>query len=236
MVRDELHRDAYETVHAAGDLSALWAHHQRRAQHLAEFHGPPAKVDATPKGLAATVERAFQRQEEARPGAGKTSLLEADDHTYFAADARIIHPDVPRLVDDADARMRSLGFVHVGDVVGTFLTDCLVRGYARQGGDAWALLQINASTIHPPAASWDFVTRFEKGAVLSSTRGALSKDEPKRKIFRILDATASPEELLARHDARKGELAKKWGAPVAVTADMKTLAAEVADIVRRFIG
>jgi hypothetical protein len=95
---------------------------------------------------------------------------------------------------------------------------------------------IDASSINEPAGAWDFVTAFEKGAVLSSTRGALSKDEPKRKIFRILDPNAPPDVLLQKHEARKAALSQKWGKPVPVSADMKGLAKEAANLLKRTIG
>jgi hypothetical protein len=72
--------------------------------------------------------------------------------------------------------------------------------------------------------------------VLSSTRGALSKDEPKRKIFRILDPHATPDILLGKHEARKTELAKKWGWPVPVVANLKGVATEASNLVKRTIG
>jgi hypothetical protein len=236
MTRDVLYRDSYRSVHQHGEPLALLADHERRAAHLAKFHGAASTLNATPAGLAAAVEAAMQQQEGSKPAPGKKPLLKADGNTYFSADARAIDPDVPALIDDADARMAALGFSPAGDVVGSLFTDLLWRGYARGRGDVWALLQINASTVRPPQGAWDFVTAFTKGAVLSSTRGALSKDEPKRKIFRILDAEATAEQLLARHDARKAELARKWGAPLPVSATMKDLAQQAADSIARIIG
>jgi hypothetical protein len=235
-IRDELYRNAYKTRRENGKVLDLWADHQKRAAYLSRFHGPAQTVDATPKGLASAAELSFQGQEETKAAADKQLLHKADDQSYFAAEARAIDPAVPALVSDADARMNALGFVPVGDVVGTFFTNHVYRGYAKPGGDTWALFMIDASSINEPAGAWDFVTAFEKGAVLSSTRGALSKDEPKRKIFRILDPNAPPDVLLQKHEARKAALSQKWGKPVPVSADMKGLAKEAANLLKRTIG
>ncbi|HSC28698.1 MAG TPA: WGR domain-containing protein [Vicinamibacterales bacterium] len=234
--RDELYRNLYKTRRDGGRVLDMWADHQKRAAYLSLFHGAPQKVVATPEGLAAAVELAIQRQEETKATADKKLLLVADGRSYFAAEARGIDPAAPPLISHADGKMDAMGFVPVGDVVGTFFTSHAYRGYIRPGGDTWALLMIEASTLQVPDGAWDFVTAFEKGAVLSSTRGALSKDEPKRKIFRILDPSAPPDVLLTKHEARKGELSKKWGRPLPVSGDMKGLAAEAANLVRRTIG
>jgi hypothetical protein len=236
MVQDELYRNVYKTRREDGTIAELWADHQQRAAYLAAHHGAVQRVDATPAGLAAAVELSFQRQEREQAADDKRLLLKADGRSYFAADARAIDPAVPALIADADARLHALGFAPAGDVVGTAFTNHAFRGYAKPGGDTWALLMIDASTARPPAGAWDFVTAFEKGAVLSSTRGALSRDEPKRKIFRILDPEAPPDVLLQKHDARKAELSKKWGRPLPVSADMRGLAAEAANVLKRIIG
>jgi predicted DNA-binding WGR domain protein len=236
MARDELYRNVYKTRRGDGKVLDLWADHQKRASYLSQFHGAQLRVDATPKGLAEAVELSIQRQEEEKAAADKRLLLTADGRSYFAAEARGIDPVVPGLVSGADAHMDALGFIPVGDVVGTFFTSHAYRGYARPGGDTWALFMIDASTVQEPAGAWNFVTAFEKGAVLSSTRGALSKDEPKRKIFRVLDPKAPPDVLLQKHEARKVELSKKWGHPVPVSPDMQGLATEAANLVKRTIG
>jgi hypothetical protein len=119
--------------------------------------------------------------------------------------------------------------------VGTSISNHAYRGYVKPG-DTWAMFMINASTVKEPDGAWDFVTAFEKGAVLSSTRGALSKDEPKRKIFRILDPQATADLLLQKHEARKAELSKKWGKPVPISGNMIGLATEAADVMKRNIG
>jgi predicted DNA-binding WGR domain protein len=236
MARDELYRNTYKTRRGEGKVLEMWAEHQERAAYLAGFHGGARKVDQTPVGLATAVELSIQRQEESKPSADKTLLLKTDDRSYYGGEAIAIHPAMPALVADADGKMKALGFVHVGDVVGTFFTNHAVRGYTQPDGDVWALYMIDASTLEKPDGAWDFVTAFEKGAVLSSTRGALSKDEPKRKIFRIIDPQAPPDVLLNKHQARKTELSKKWGKPMPVSADMKGLAVEAANVLKRTIG
>jgi hypothetical protein len=60
-----------------------------------------------------------------------------------------------------------------------------------------------------------------------TTRAAMSKDEPKRRIYRILDGKSPPQKLLEAHQKRRAELSNKHGSTLPIHADMKALAAEV---------
>jgi hypothetical protein len=96
---------------------------------------------------------------------------------------------------------------------------------------------LDASTVDPPAGQWIFITRYAKGAVLETAKAALSKDEPKRKIFRVLEANAPPKAMFAKHERRKPELTTKWGDRVPVKMrDSKALAAEVEAFFERLVG
>jgi hypothetical protein len=157
-----------------------------------------------------------------------------DGRTHYSADAKAIHPEAPKLAADADAAMEALGFALVGDVASSFFTATVFRGYAR-AGDVWAKFCLDASG-EKVDGYWEFATSFANGACLVTTRAAMSKDEPKRKIYRILDGKSAPRKLLELHEKRRDELAKKHGAPVPITGDMQSLAAEVEAAFVRIMG
>lgn len=236
VVRDEIYRDAYKSMRGGKKISEMWKDHQQRSDYLAEFHGCPRKLDVSARGLVADVELSILNQE--KKAARKPMLLKGDDgRTVHAADARTIHPDAPRMLDEADALMKNLGFERVnGDAVSSFFSSWVYRGYVQPGGDVWAIYQIEASTVSPPTGRWEFVTHYEKGAVLQSAVMAMSKDEPKRKIYRILDPKATGPKLLEMHEKRKPELVGKWGKPLRVKGDVNALAAEVEAAAVRILG
>ena len=237
IVRDEIYRDAYRSVRSRMPIPEMWKHHQERSAYLVEFLGAPRMLDATAKGLAADVELSISHQEK-KQVSKRPPLLRGDDgRTLYTGDARAIDPAAPRMLDAADALMKRLGFERVGsDVVSTFFANWVYRGYVRPGGDIWALYQIEASSVSPPLERWEFVTQYEKGAVLQSCAGAMSKDEPKRKIYRVIDYKATGEQLLARHVKRKPELIKKWGAPLPAKGGTKELAEQVEAAAVRIMG
>lgn len=105
----------------------------------------------------------------------------------------------------------------------------------KKGGDTWAKFVFEACTSSTCSGNWEFVTTYENG-VLVTTRAAMSKDEPKRKIYRILDPKSPPRALLAKHEKRKADLVAKCGVPIPVKADLHSLAAEYEASIRRLIG
>lgn len=233
IVRDEIYRDAYKSIRQNQTIAAMWKDHEQRSAYLAEFHGGRRKLDATAKGLAADVQLSVENQEKKL--GRKPLLLKGDDgRTHYSADAKAIHPEAPTLVADADAAMEPLGFAHVGDVVSSFFTATVFRGYAR-AGDIWAKFCMDASG-EKLAGYWELATAFANGACLVTTRAAMSKDEPKRKIYRILDGKSPPEKLLELHEKRRDELSKKHGTPLAINADVRSLAGEVEAAFVRIMG
>jgi predicted DNA-binding WGR domain protein len=233
MVRDEIYRDAYKSVRQNKAIASMWSDHAERSGYLAGLHGGSRKVEATARGLAADVQRSVRNQENKL--ARKPLLLVGDDgRTHYAADAKAIHPDAPRLAAEADAAMNALGFTHVGDVVSSFFSATVFRGYARTG-DVWFKYCIDASG-EKVDGYWELATIFPSGACLVTTRAAMSKDEPKRKIYRILDGKSAPQALLGLHEKRREELAKKHGTPLAITADLNSLAVEVEAAFVRIMG
>ena len=235
MARDDLPRDVFRTGLQPITETALWEAHTRRCAYLTEFYGPLRQLEPTALGLATDYERATVAFQNPQPsarhqlvwdsGAGKT--LESGMlpfRRYYTVDPRSVGEGVEQMLAEADATMRGLGFTPLGNLVGTFLAHNIYRGYTK--GDTWA--KFNCDAMKSPACGFEFVTRFEKeNAVLVSLRVAFAKDEPKRKIFRVLASKDSPEELCKKHEARKAELARKFGAPLAVQADLKGLAEEL---------
>jgi hypothetical protein len=233
---DELYRNAFKKSRQKASLKEMFAEMEQRSAFLAQHFGKPAAVTATAKGLAEDVEASFKRQKTEAPAPGHELLLRGDDgRRHFSADATLIDASAAKVFGDADKAMRELGYKPVGDVVSTFLTSYVVRGYAKPGSDTWFKFQAEASSTPQCAGFWELATLFEKGASLVTTRRAMHKDEPKRKIFRILD-DKPPETLLKMHEERKAKLAEKYGKPVPIAGDLKGLAAEVEAAFVRLMG
>jgi predicted DNA-binding WGR domain protein len=236
IVRDEVYRDAYKSVCAKSKIAEMWKKHRRRSAYLAESLGAPRALDRSAKGLAADVEAALVREENRLPT--RPVLLRTRERVHCSADSRLLHPDAPGIIDAADAAAVALGFRPIdGDVASSFFTSYVHRGYVHETGDTWGIHMLDASTADPPAGQWIFTTRYAKGAVLETAKAALSKDEPKRRIFRVLDPKATPQEMFTKHQRRKPELASKWGDPLPVkTRDARALAAEVEAFFERLVG
>jgi predicted DNA-binding WGR domain protein len=236
IVRDEVYRDAYKTVCAKSKIAEMWKKHRRRSAYLAESLGAPRALDRSAKGLAADVEASLVREEKRLPT--RPVLLRTPERVHCSADSRLLHPDAPGIIDAADAAAVALGFRPIdGDVASSFFTSYVHRGYVHENGDTWGIHMLDASTVDPPAGQWIFITRYAKGAILETAKAALSKDEPKRKIFRVLDPNAPPKAMFAKHERRKPELTSKWGDPAPVKArDSKALAAEVEAFFERLVG
>ncbi len=237
MSRDELFRLAFKSPRAGMAVSELWKESERRTAWLSKIHGAPLKLVLTAKGLAEDVEESIRRQEVKVPAKTCELLLTEveEGRSYYTFDGRTLDASAPQLIDGADRVMKDLGYTPVGDVVGSYFSSAVQRGYVKKGGDTWAKFVFEACSSSTCSGNWEFVTAYENG-VLVTTRSAMSKDEPKRKIYRILDPKSPPRELLAKHEKRKAELVAKCGAPISVKADLYTLAAECEASIRRLIG
>ena len=234
--RDELFRHAFKSPRPGATVPALWKESQRRSAWLSKIHGAPLRLTLTPTGLAEDVEDSIRRQEAKAAAKVCEQLLTGDEErTYYTFDGKTLDSSAAKLIADADRTMSDLGYAPVGDVVGSFFCSTVQRGYAKKGGDTWAKLMFEACSSETCNASWEFVTAYEKG-VLVTTRAAMSKDEPKRKIYRILDPKSPPRDLLAKHEKRKPELSKKCGAIIPVKGDLHGLAAECEAAICRLIG
>ena len=237
MASDELYRNAFKSARTSGSIADMWKEFQRRSAHLATQFGAPVKLKATAKGLAEDVEFSIKRQTADKAASGLELLLKGDDtRRHYSYDARRIDATAPAAFDRADKEMAELGYKPVGDVVSTFFSKLANRGYAKPGGNTWVLFRAEACSQPKVSGYWELSTVFEKGAQLETTRAAMSKDEPKRKIFRILDANPDPAVLLKKHEKRIPELEKKYGTAMPVNADMKSLAAAIEASFVRLMG
>jgi hypothetical protein len=236
MARDELFRLAFKSPRAGMSVVELWKESQRRTAWLSKVHGTPLKLTLTAKGLAEDVEESIRRQDANAPAKTCERLLTGeDDRSYYTFDGRTLDPAASELIAGADQVMKDAGYAPVGDVVGSFFSSAVQRGYVKKGGDTWAKFVFEACSSSNCIGNWEFVTRYQNG-VLVTTRAAMSKDEPKRKIYRILDPKSPPRELLAKHEKRKADLVAKCGATVPVKSDLHELAAECEASIRRLIG
>jgi predicted DNA-binding WGR domain protein len=237
MSRDELFRHAFKSPRPGMAVSELWKESERRVAWFSKIHGTPLKLTLTAKGLAEDVEESIRRQ-EAKVPAKTCELLFTDveeGRSYYSFDGKTLDAAASQFIDAADRVMKDLGYTPVGDVVGSYLSSSVQRGYVKKGGDTWAKFVFEACSSSTCSGHWEFVTTYEKG-VLVTTRAALSKDEPKRKIYRILDPNSPPRELLVKHEKRKAQLVAKCGTTVPVKADLHSLAAECEASIRRLIG
>jgi hypothetical protein len=237
MARDELFRHAFKSPRPGAAVTDLWKESQRRSAWLSKIHGGALKVTQTAKGLAEDVEMSIVRQESKTPAKVCELVLTSDEgRSYYSFDGATLDSSASEVIGSADRTMKDLGFAPVGDIVSSaYVSSSVHRGYAKKGGDTWAKFIFEACSSAACVGSWEFVTKFQNG-VLVTTRAAISKDEPKRKIYRILDPKSPPRDLLAKHEKRKVQLAPKCGAPVPVVADLHGLAAECEAAIRRFIG
>jgi hypothetical protein len=236
MSRDELFRHAFKSPRPNTAVPELWKEFQRRSAWLSKIHGAALKVTQTAKGLAEDVEKAIRRQEAKTPAKVCEALLSGEDgRKYYTFDGKTLDAAAAELIASADRAMKDLGYAPVGDVVGSYLSSIVQRGYFKKGGDTWAKFLFEACTSSTCNGSWELVTNYEKG-VLVTTRSAMTKDEPKRKIYRILDPKSPPRELLTKHEKRKLQLVAKCGVPVPVKGDLHGLAAECDAAIQRLLG
>jgi hypothetical protein len=234
--RDELFRHAFKSSRPSAALSVLWKESQRRSAWLSKIHGAPLKLTTTARGLAEDVEESIRRQEAKDPAKICERILTGDDErSYYTFDGKTLDATASEVIAGADRAMKDLGYEPIGDVVSSFLSSTVQRGYAKKGRDTWAKFAFEACSSEGCNGSWEFVTSYENG-VLVTTRAAMSKDEPKRKIYRVLDPKSPPREMLAKHEKRRADLVPKCGAPIPVKADLHGLAAECEASMRRLIG
>ena len=248
MARDDLYRDTFRIARPQAAAAALWTEHTRRVGYLTQYYGPLRPLIRSAKGLAADYEGATIAFQNPQPtprheliwdaGAGRT--LEAGMlpfRRYFTVRPNTVAEGVEATLAHADLAMAALGFsTVVGDAIGSYNPHYIYRGYAQgKAGDTWAIFKCDA--MNSATNGFEFSTRFEKdNAVLCSVRAALSKDEPKRKIFRNIAPQDSTAQLHEKHAARKTELAKKYGAPQPIHADLVAFTQELEAVNVRLIG
>ncbi len=161
---------------------------------------------------------------------GERILEGAAGRVFQRSDMRGLGPHAAARVAETDAALAALGYAPLGDLVCTTLGDIVLRGYARPDGDTWAVL-IQGGTLGPD--TFDFVTRFEHGAALTTTRTRGSTDRADRLDFKTSLPNADIATLHARHERRKAELAAKHGRPLPVTPELAALARAIDEALGR---
>lgn len=243
MGRDQLFRDCFHTNRPGMGNPDLWKLHGERAAFLSVHHGPLQPFEPTPETLASHLERASINREAEQPAPGHESLYKGPNaqdpdfarpflRRYFTVEIQAADPRAAAAFAEADAEMAALAFEPIGDVVGTRLSDVLFRGYASKDRRIWAKFMFGTGRADP-APGWELVSLYSGGAVLLSQRGAMRRDDPKRKIYRILSLDAPIGELHAMHRKRLTELVPKLGEPTVIHPTLATLARELEDAVER---
>ncbi len=151
---------------------------------------------------------------------------------YHGYDMHRLGQEAAARAEETDGTMAGLGYERLGDLVCTQLPDVVVRAYAKPGGETWAAFVQGRFGQH----TLDFVTRFEKGAGLTTTRTPGSQDDSKRRDFKSSHPKADPATLHAHHEKRKAELAGKYGPPIPVTASLASFARALEEALKRQLG
>jgi hypothetical protein len=172
----------------------------------------------------------LQASDVLRPG--ERILEGAAGRVFRRSDMRGLGPPAAARVAETDIALAALGYAPLGDLVCTALGDIVLRGYARPDGDTWAvLIQGEGGTLGPD--TFDFVTRFEHGAALTTTRTRGSTDRAGRLDFKTSLPSADIATLHARHEQRKAELAAQYGRPLPVTPELAALARAIDEALGR---
>lgn len=165
--------------------------------------------------------------------ASREVLLEGAFSVYRRADLLDLQTVDVDEVQATHRALTDLGFTLLGDLVCEKAGDVVIRGYAQpQDGDAWAVLMVGTLG----QGGFDFSSDFASGASLTTTTTPGQKDDKKRKSFKKSFAPATPIDALWRsHRERLAAMTKRFGDPVAVTADLVALAKAIdASLVRQF--
>jgi len=153
---------------------------------------------------------------------GEVILEGQNRRLYHAADMRAVGAAAPARVDETDQAMQRIGFVVLGDLICTPLSDVVIRGYAQPEGDTYGILVLGKFGQD----TFDFSTRFEE-ASLTTTKTPGMKDDKKKKAFKTSHPRASLSELYTHHLTRKAQLAPKYGEPIRARAQLRALAGRI---------
>lgn len=186
---------------------------------------PPEDVAAEREARAkldeASEKLAVQLTKMAAPRGAREPIFEGKVGRFEKIDLKKERPAEREIVDGADRQLEALGYVLLGDLVCSRFEDVLVRGY--ECGDTWGLLMCGVLQ-----SSFDFVTRFKDGSVLTTTMtDGASKDEPRKGIHRSRFPKLGLDEigkLHEKHEKRKEALEKKCGGRVRTESTLAALA------------
>lgn len=153
---------------------------------------------------------------------GEVILEGQNGRLYHVADMRAVSAAAPARVEETDQAMQQLGFVCLGDLICTPLSDVVIRGYAQPDGDTYGILVLGKFGQD----TFDFSTRFEEASV-TTTKTPGMKDDKKKKAFKTSHPKASLAELFAHHQKRKAELAPKHGEPSRARPQLRALAGRI---------
>ena len=146
---------------------------------------------------------------------GAVVLIGDEGQWYTRADAAA-HPNVARkMLSDADSALAKIGYRHVGDFA--IEGADVLRGYVSADGTIVAIAYFSERGL----GSWTFLGRLEGGALVVAS-DAFTQELAKRKLFGLSLAKAGPAELHASVAERRGELAKRHGAPVVLESSLRS--------------
>jgi hypothetical protein len=132
-------------------------------------------------------------------------VLEGRGARYFRADMAALPALDREALDAAESGLRAVGFQLLGDLVIDQLDRLIVRGYAADAGDAYAL---HVQTVAGDAAT-EFITWFADGSILTTTTNGNGQSYPDAKMhvraYPGLDAGA----LFRKHQTKVGLFARK---------------------------
>jgi hypothetical protein len=168
------------------------------------------------------------------PIQGRKVLETLGGRMYFATMALMVSEKLAETIQREERFLRGRGYRHVGDVVCNLFPKIAVRGYAHEGGDAWACFLVGS----PDTLLFEISTRFDKDAAsLLTTRQPGAKDDPSKHSFRQSITAGDYTSMFERHEARKAELAATYGPPIKVERTHAALADAVeAGLKKQFGG
>ncbi|MCC6739522.1 MAG: hypothetical protein IT452_10800 [Planctomycetia bacterium] len=168
------------------------------------------------------------------PSPARPLLLDGLTGRILQADIRSERPREIDRIEAIDRQLAPLGFRPVGDLVCERFPDVLGRGYARDAGDAWGGLFFGLIET-----SFDFVTQWDGGFLMTTINGRGEGDAPKSGVY----VTRLPGlgfdrlgELLERHAARAASLEPALGKPIRAEATLRAFAEAVDRGVARQLG
>lgn len=166
-------------------------------------------------------------------GAAQPLVLEGRAGSYHRASLLADRPLEAEVFDRCEQQLAPLGFRHVGDLVCTKFADVVVSGWARDDGDAWAVLLSGLLE-----STFELVTEWEGGTWLTTTLRSAT-DDPERRLYR----TGCPElnliqlaELHRRHEGRKSALIASEGPARSARPDLRALAESIDRCLVRQLG